>query len=98
VEQNWESLKAAEKLRGSVLDGIPVGLPALALADKTLGRAAQVGATVPEPSATGADGAVVLGDRLLGLVAEGRAAGVDPEQALRDAVRRLADLVRAAER
>jgi len=31
-----------------------------------------------------------IGDRLLALVAEARAAGVDPEQALRDAVRRLA--------
>ncbi len=31
-----------------------------------------------------------LGDRLLALVAESRAAGVDPEQALRDAVRRIA--------
>ena len=29
-----------------------------------------------------------LGDRLLALVAEARDAGVDPEQALRDAVRR----------
>jgi NADH:ubiquinone oxidoreductase subunit K len=32
---------------------------------------------------------VDLGDRLLALVAEARASGVDPEQALRDAVRRL---------
>jgi XTP/dITP diphosphohydrolase len=30
-----------------------------------------------------------LGDRLLALVAEAHEAGVDPEQALRDAVRRL---------
>jgi len=30
-----------------------------------------------------------LGDRLLALVAEARAEGRDPEQALRDAVRRL---------
>jgi XTP/dITP diphosphohydrolase len=30
-----------------------------------------------------------IGARLLGLVAEARAAGVDPEQALRDAVRGL---------
>jgi XTP/dITP diphosphohydrolase len=31
-----------------------------------------------------------IGDRLLALVAEARAAGVDPEHALRDAVRRVA--------
>jgi XTP/dITP diphosphohydrolase len=89
VDRNWEALKAAEKGRASVLDGIPAGLPALALADKVLGRSARVGVT-PEP---GAD----LGDRLLALVVEARAGGVDAEQALRDAVRRLTDRVRAAE-
>ncbi len=39
----------------------------------------------------------LVGDRLLALVVEARAAGEDPEQALRDAVRRLAELVRDAE-
>ena len=43
VERNWERLKAAENGRGSVLDGVPLGLPALALADKVLGRAARAG-------------------------------------------------------
>jgi XTP/dITP diphosphohydrolase len=38
-----------------------------------------------------------VGDRLLALVAEARADGVDAEQALRDAVRRLAADVRGAE-
>ena len=42
--------------------------------------------TPPSLSPTRAD----LGDRLLALVAEARAAGVDPEHALRDAVRRAA--------
>jgi XTP/dITP diphosphohydrolase len=36
-------------------------------------------------SASGGD----VGERLLALVAEARESGVDPEQALRDAVRRL---------
>ncbi|HET7736555.1 MAG TPA: MazG family protein [Nocardioidaceae bacterium] len=78
VNTNWETLKAAEKKRSSPLEGIPLALPALALADKVLGRM-QVD---PPPS----DG---IGERLLALVAESRRAGVDPEQALRDAVRRL---------
>lgn len=90
VERNWEQLKAAEKGRASVLDGIPLALPALALADKTLGRAARAGVT-PEPAGQG------LGDRLLALVVEARAAGLDAEQELRAAVRRLADAVRATE-
>jgi len=38
-----------------------------------------------------------LADRLLALVVEARAEGLDAEQELRAAVRRLADAVRAAE-
>jgi XTP/dITP diphosphohydrolase len=91
VEVNWESLKAAEKGRASVLEGVPMAMPALALADKVLGKAAKV--DVMPSSAP----AVSLGDRLLALVVEARAAGLDAEQELRSAVRRLADAVRAAE-
>ncbi len=91
VERNWETLKAVEKGRGSVLDGIPLTLPALALADKTLSRAARAGVD------RGAAPAESLGDRLLALVVEARASGLDAEQELREAVRRLADAVRAAE-
>jgi XTP/dITP diphosphohydrolase len=93
VNRNWETLKTAEKGRASVLDGIPPGLPALARADKVVGRAMKVGVE-PTPAA---DPAHDLGDRLLGLVVEARAAGRDAEQELRDAVRRLADAVRLAE-
>jgi XTP/dITP diphosphohydrolase len=108
VEANWESLKAAEKGRASVLDGVPMALPALALADKVLGKAAKVGLT-PNPDSSAVPppgdpaipqtnrGSEEIGDRLLALVVEARAAGVDPEQALRDAVRRVVEAVRAAE-
>jgi XTP/dITP diphosphohydrolase len=89
VDRNWDSIKAEEKGRTSLLDGIPAALPALALAEKTVGKAAKVGVV---PEATGG-----LGDRLMALVVEARANGEDPEQALRDAVRRLAGAVRAAE-
>jgi XTP/dITP diphosphohydrolase len=96
VQRNWDSLKAAEKGRASVLDGIPPALPALALADKVVGRAAKVGVAVGGLGRLG--GPASLGDRLLDLVVEARAAGTDPEQSLRDVVRRLADAVRSAER
>jgi XTP/dITP diphosphohydrolase len=80
-----------------VLDGVPLALPALALADKVLGKAAKVGVE-PASAIEAAQPVGPLGDRLLGLVVEARAAGLDPEQELRAAVRRLADAVRAAER
>jgi XTP/dITP diphosphohydrolase len=82
VNELWESVKAQEKERSSVFDGLPPGLPALLLADKVLDRADRAGTPIAVPDT------VDLGDRLLALVAEARAAGVDPEHALRDAVRR----------
>lgn len=115
VEANWESIKATEKQRTSVLEGIPLALPALALADKVLGRAAKVlpadapassdlpAATAGVPSPESADLATSspddarIGDALLELVRQARAAGVDPEQALRTATHRLAAQVRTAE-
>jgi XTP/dITP diphosphohydrolase len=99
VEANWETLKASEKGRSSVLEGVPMAMPALALADKVLGKAAKVGVTPPavEPSPSAVEPVETLGARLLALVAEARAAGIDPEQALRDAVRRVVAAVRAAE-
>jgi XTP/dITP diphosphohydrolase len=43
VQLSWDALKAAEKARSSVLDGVPATLPALARADKVLGRLARAG-------------------------------------------------------
>ncbi|MEO7351239.1 MAG: MazG family protein [Marmoricola sp.] len=83
INETWESVKAAEKQRTGLFDGIPLELPALSRATKVLDRLERAGrpqtATDPED----------LGDRLLALVAEARESGVDPEQALRDAVRRV---------
>ena len=94
VESNWESIKTAEKQRASVLDGIPPAMPALSLAEKVLGRAAKAGVEpTSDSAATGDD----LGERLLALVVEARERGSDPEQALRDAVRRLSAAVQDAE-
>ena len=84
VNDLWESVKATEKPRTSVTDGLPPGLPALLYADKVLDR---LGRAAGSPVVI--DPADDLGDRLLALVAQARAAGTDPEQALRDAVRRL---------
>ena len=91
----WEANKKAEKGRASVFDGIPSSLPALLYATKVLRKAESLGVAHP-PSAGGAGGD--LGARLLDLVAEARAAGVDPEAALRAAATALADEARAGER
>jgi len=54
VAADWDQIKAQEKARASVLDGIPADLPALARAAKVLGRAAKLGhRPVLETSALG---------------------------------------------
>jgi XTP/dITP diphosphohydrolase len=65
------------------MDGVPEELPALLRAVKALDRLGRAGV---RPRLGTTDD---LGDRLLALAAEARAGGVDPEQALRAAVRRL---------
>lgn len=98
---HWNAAKAAEKReRRSVLDGVPAGMPALARAQKVLGRAAKVvgsdlGPESVEGPALASESA--LGDALLALVAQARENGWDAERALRERLRRLEDEVRAAE-
>ena len=62
VEVSWEVLKAAEKARSSVLDGVPAALPALARADKVLGRLERAGLAATAGRARSGDGRR-LGDR-----------------------------------
>lgn len=87
INETWELLKASEKQRTGLLQGIPPHLPALSRAAKVLDRLERAG-TPWRP----ADPAEIdeVGDRLLLLVAEARERGVDAEQALREAVRRVA--------
>lgn len=83
INEAWEAAKAAEKERADLFEGIPLELPALSRAAKVLERLDRAGAVVPPGDPDD------LGERLLGVVAEARVAGVDPEQALRHAVRRI---------
>lgn len=96
VAGNWETWKAAQKPeRTSVLDGIPAGMPALALAEKVVGRAEKAGVAVLAGDSASSEDA--LGDELLAMVADARSRGLDAERALRGAVRRLRAQVRDAE-
>ncbi|GAB3630947.1 hypothetical protein GCM10027421_03000 [Microbacterium shaanxiense] len=103
---HWNAAKAAEKRsRTSVLDGVPHGMPALALAQKVLGRAARVGAgddvalAAHDAAEVGAapESEEELGDLLLTLAATARENGWDAERALRERLRLLEDDVREAE-
>lgn len=100
----WQEAKAIEKRdRGSIVDGVPAGLPALARAEKILGKASQVGIEESPPGEGALPEAVKgaaeaqLGERLLTIVREARAQGLDAERALRDATRELEARIRATE-
>jgi tetrapyrrole methylase family protein/MazG family protein len=90
VVRNWEAIKQAERRQAAgnggkkdhktLLDGIPRSLPALALAQAYVERLARVG--YPVPPAAPLDEAGLAG-RLLQLVEQAQAAGLDAESALR---------------
>ena len=100
VEANWDQLKAVEKGRTSVLDGVPAAMPALALTSKLIGRAARGGVAVDiaEPDLPEDLTSEQLGIILLGLVSAARRRGIDPEAALRLEARHFAATVRNQER
>jgi XTP/dITP diphosphohydrolase len=118
VKRNWDAIKAEERESAagaptSVLDSVPFGQPALALAAQLQRRAERAGAPAELADDDGAhedgphgdgphgdrvpDGAG-LGAELFALVERARAAGIDPESELRAAARRYRDRVRAWER
>ncbi|WFE50258.1 nucleoside triphosphate pyrophosphohydrolase [Micromonospora sp. WMMD1155] len=98
ITENWERIKRAEKARKSVLDGVALSQPALALATQILSRAARAGMAVPPPLAdTQVDAEARLGASLLATVAAAREAGIDPEAALRRTTLAYAEALRATE-
>ena len=98
VERNWERIKAEERAARSgepdgahrggeaghqgLMHGIPRSLPALLAAEKVVARLERGGHVLP---ALGDD----VGSRLLALVVEARAAGLDAESELRRVLRDL---------
>jgi tetrapyrrole methylase family protein/MazG family protein len=110
VAANWEMIKAAEKGRDSVTDGIPTALPALLLASKLQRKAHAAG--LPEPTVDERrdvlDGAAErlladpsisgVGNLLYAVVALASELGVDAEEALRGAALHERDRIVAVER
>ena len=95
LHYTWEQRKAAEKGRTSALQGIPEPLSALARANKIISRvrSRRLELVLPDDPTTAEE----VGAQILALAARAQATGVDPEQALRDAVRGLEARVRDAE-
>ena len=89
----WEQRKKVEKKRTSSLDGIPVSLPVLARANKVIMRARSH--DVPLTLPTEPIDATAVGTELLALASRAQASGIDPEQALRAALRELESSIRA---
>lgn len=123
VKRNWDEIKKKEKAdraersgagvagdaMASVLDGVPFGQPALALAAQLQRRAARAGVPEdltwpdgePEGGRTAGGSALAdpgFGRELFRMVARARELGLDPEMELRAAARSYRDLVRAWER
>jgi XTP/dITP diphosphohydrolase len=95
----WEELKKADKPgRESTLDGVPQTMPALALADKLLGKAAKLDLIdIAGPAPFKFESEDELGPLLMAIVASARAQGLDSERALRGALRELQIDIREAE-
>jgi XTP/dITP diphosphohydrolase len=92
VKAHWLRMKAMEKQRTSVTEGVPLHQPGLALAAKLASRARTAGLTVPLPKGEG------IGYELLTLAARAEAEGTDPEAALRAAARVYRDTIRQTEK
>ncbi|GAB3134322.1 MazG family protein [Amycolatopsis stemonae] len=88
----WEELKQQEKRRLSIVDGVALGQPAVALAGKLGQRSGRAGIPLDLfPAGTGAAA------QLFRIAATARRAGVDPEGELRALAKQFAADVRAAE-
>jgi len=99
VMQNWDQHKRREKpMRTSIMDGIPGEMPALARANKIIGKAEKSGILSPlsQPAIPMAD-EKELGQLLLAIVASARSLKLDSERALRSAVRQLEREIREQE-
>jgi XTP/dITP diphosphohydrolase len=109
---NWDAIKAVEKSRRSVTEGVPLTQAALSLAAKLQKRADRIGVpadlvTAPRPGTAAAVVADLarsgdtderrIGDLLFAAVALAAAADVDPEAALRGVARAFRDRLAAAE-
>ncbi|ALE05084.1 hypothetical protein AL755_05605 [Arthrobacter sp. ERGS1:01] len=94
IERNYAAAKAAERpgipdVSAGVFDSLPASLPALALAAKTLDRDPGLDKSGPRSSGENPQTEAELGELLFDVVRGAHSRGLDPERALRLAVRRF---------
>ena len=105
VEANWHALKAKEKGRASVTEGIPENLPALVRASKVHSRSEVIQERLPDVPAQERAAQLVaslesedaLGDVLFAITSTAHSRHWDAERALRQAVRRRIEQIRSIE-
>ena len=98
VMKSWDNHKKKEKPeRESVLDGVPTAMPALALANKVIGKAEKLGVLEKGQSPIQVETEEELGTLLLAIVSAARVNGIDPEIALRKATNDLMSDIRKFE-
>ena len=98
VMKSWDNHKKKEKPeRESVLDGVPLAMPSLALASKVIGKAEKLGVLEKGKSPIKVETDEELGTLLLAIVSAARAHGIDPEMALRKATTDLMSDIRKFE-
>jgi len=99
IKANWQKIKAEEKKhRESVFDGVPAHLAGIARARALLDKAEKLGVTPEQVGAVPADDEATFGGWLLATLNEARAQGIDPDRALREAMRSFEEHARAVER
>ena len=98
VMKSWDNHKKKEKPeRESVLDGVPLAMPSLALANKVIGKAEKLGVLEKGQSPIQVNTDEELGTLLLAIVSAARVNGIDPEMALRKATTELMSDIRKFE-
>ena len=104
VLEQWEDLKRRERGRRSIVESLPVSMPALSYAAAVMGRATKAGVPIDELAPTAIDGEAKpvseydAGRYLMGAARRVEEAGHDPETALRSYSLELRNRIMRAEK
>ncbi len=104
VVEQWEDLKRKERGRRSIVESLPVSMPALSYAASVMGRAAKAGVPIDDmaPESNGGEAPLEsesdAGRYLMGVTRRVEEAGHDPETALRSYSLELRNRIMRAEK